>query len=218
MNTQPTTPTQLARLSVLELSLIYFIPLISLVSTHLAAGWIALSVSGGGDIMIARSSPLPSVITFCIVMLLFLLSIAGAARYNHVVKPRKKYILAATFSFVPMVLFLFWGAAGGFLYPNVVSGLSTVVYAVLPFVLFLYIPVWFTVPGLAEHHRIPQVLGVLTPFALLTPLLGNMLSFSLHLQIPGLAAVLLSFGVLISTLAGILLLLTGLHHPEISSS
>ena len=213
MTVQKSTNTEIARLSVLELSLIYFLPLLSLVLHYLTiTSFRTPGFSEGNSVLFG--SPLFSIPCAIAVLLFLLLPAHGAIRYVRTAVPQKKYILAAVSSVIPALFFVLWSSVGGFILPNIAGALSTIIYVILPFILLLFIPVWFTIP-MEKSPRLPQLLGVLSPLILLLPLLCNMLGFMYHFSASDLLTLLGYLGAIICTLAGILLMTLAANHTVV---
>ncbi|MDV0441604.1 hypothetical protein [Methanorbis furvi] len=214
MNTKKSTGTESARLAVLELSLIYFIPLLALVLHYLATAFFKIPTIVL-EYSVLFGSLLFSIPAFIVVLLFLVLPADGAVRYVRVAKPAKKYMLAAVSSIALAIYFVLCSITGyGFILPNLSGIVSTIVYVFLPFVLLLFIPVWFTIP-IVKSPGLPRFFGVISPLILLAALTCGLLGFANFYSGAGVGFMLRCLGAVVCTVAGIFLMILAANHPEI---
>ncbi|MDE2443848.1 MAG: hypothetical protein O0X49_05645 [Methanocorpusculum sp.] len=200
---------QTARLSIILLSLIYFLPVLTV-------------------LLMLNSVPfqeLPALIYLVLlaIVLLPILSAAGTCLYVKTCRPRRKIILIAVVAVFFAVLFLIYVLLTGGKVSAIISSATLFLVFLYPVLMLFFVPAWFTIPGLDKPARIPQILGILTP------VFGILFTY-FYFQVPdcpvgetipafAVAAVPVFFfaAAAAGILAGILLLIRGGTCPEISS-
>ncbi len=194
-------PTQTAKLSVIFISLIYFLPLLN-------AGTILANLQPNG------TSPFIIYLLCTVALLLLILPAAGIHLYAATIKPGKKSIHLGMISLVIAALLIFFMPMFGVGPSGIFAGIFAILYIfIYPFLLFFYIPAWFTIPGLRTPCRIPQILAFLAP---IVQILSYVFLFSLGRNADEniIAISLVFISVTVTTLAGILLLYRGFTYPE----
>ncbi|MDU9376966.1 hypothetical protein McpSp1_16100 [Methanocorpusculaceae archaeon Sp1] len=194
------TKTQTARLSVILISLIYFLPIVN------------------GAAIISNPQPYTdqAFITFLFILAILLLTLpaAGVYLYNKTCRPEKKFLLLGMTSLGVAAVLVFLAP----LFGSGAVGFSAVIFSYLPlflypFILLLFIPVWFTVPHMEEPYRIPQILAVLVPVLQLLFIAALFMPWGQHsdIYIPIYSFV----KIVLPVAAGAILLYRGITHPNI---
>ncbi|MDV0441605.1 hypothetical protein [Methanorbis furvi] len=199
--------TQTAKLSVVFLSLLYFLPLITMLLM--------------GHIIPFREIPALAYLLFIIVALFLLLPGIGTLLYVQIANPDNRFILLAVASAVFAVVFIFFTLASGFTPSGINGSVQIFLFFLLPIFLLILIPAWFTIPHADEPLRIPQILAVLAPILALffiyfyfqrpdCPVGAISPAYS-----PLVMPIFFGATVIVSIILGILLLYRGITHPDI---
>lgn len=193
--------TQTARLSIVFLSLLYFPSLIvlSLMITHLQP----------------LSNPLLTCLLYAVTLLFLLLPAAGCWIYREIRSLPGYYLLLSIIPIIICATVLFFTPILGSGISSIFSAIYLLVIFLNPFIQLLYLPVWLTIPSTTRPYYIPLLLAIISPAL---QILINVLWVLEILSVRDAVPVLLCISFAVSILAGIMLLIRGITHPEILTS
>lgn len=193
--------TQTARLSVVFISLLYFPSLIvlSLMITHLQP----------------LSNPVLTCLLYAVILLFLLLPAAGCWMYREIRRLPRYYLLPSIIPIIVCATVLFFTPILGSGISSLFSAIYLLVIFLNPFLQLLSLPVWLTIPFTTRPWYIPLLLAIISPVSLI---LTNVLWILEILSVRDAVPVLLCISFAVSILAGIMLLIRGITHPEILTS
>lgn len=203
------SPTQYTKLSVILMSLIYFLPIIS--------------------ILMLQSDPQntadPVLISICFTLVMLVLLLPGFASFLYTrFLPETNWKIHLPLAAILFAgIFFLWGAGSNFRPEFLQMALANLLPYLMPFVLLFMIPVWSQIAYAKESQKFLKLFGVLAAILYFIPILMILLLPDCPVgETPAYTytdARMVLFGTgLFSIVTGVVLAYLGLTHPEMEKA